>query len=309
MKKVAIIGAGNVGSEAARYLAHRGVAEVVLLDIVEGIAKGKSLDIWHSGPIVPSTTVIYGTKDYEMIKDSDVVIITAGRPRKPGMSREELLKVNFDIVSSVAENVKKYAPNSVVIVVTNPLDAMVYTAYRVTGFPKNRIMGMAGLLDSSRFAAFIAMELGISAADVRAMVLGTHGDLMVPVMRFTSINGLPATMFISEERMREIIKRTQKAGGEIVGLMGTSAWFAPGDAAGLMAEAVVLGTNRVLPASVYLEGEYGINGVFVGVPIVLGEGGIRKILEVELTEEEAEALKRSAEHVRELQKQVDALLG
>ncbi len=309
MRKIAIIGAGNVGSEAARYLVHKGIAEVVLLDIVEGIAKGKSLDLLHSGPIDSSSVYVEGTKDYEPIKDSDVVIITAGKPRKPGMSREDLLKINFDIVSSIAENVKKYAPNSVVIVVSNPLDAMVYTTYKITGFGRNRVIGMAGLLDSARFAAFIAKEVGVSPADVRAMVMGTHGDLMVPLIRFTTINGLPATEFISEDRMKEIVERTRYAGGEIVKLMGTSAWFAPGDAAAFMAEAVILDTNRVLSASVYLEGEYGINGVFLGVPIVLGEGGVKRILEVKLTDEEREALHKSAEHIRKLQEEVDKLLG
>lgn len=308
MKKVAIIGAGNVGSEAARYLAYKGIAHVVLLDIVEGIAKGKSLDLLHAGPIECATVSVEGTKDYGPIENSDVVIITAGKPRKPGMSREELLKVNFDIVSGVAENVKKYAPNSVVIVVSNPLDAMVYTTYKITGFPRERVMGMAGLLDSARFAAFIAQEIGVSPADVRAMVMGTHGDLMVPLTRFTTINGIPATEFLSEERLKEIVERTRFAGGEIVKLMGTSAWFAPGDAAAFMAEAILLDTNRVLSASVYLHGEYGITGVFVGVPVILGWGGIKKILEVKLTDEEMEALKKSAEHVKALQEQVDELL-
>ncbi len=309
MKKVSIIGAGNVGSEAARYLVHKGIAEVILLDIVEGIAKGKSLDLLHTGPIEPSSVYVSGTSDYSSVEGSDVVIITAGKPRKPGMSREDLLKVNFDIVSGIAENVKKYAPNSVVIVVSNPLDAMVYTTYRITGFPRERVVGMAGLLDSARFAAFIASEVGVSPADVRAMVMGTHGDLMVPLVRFTTINGLPATEFISEERMKEIIERTRFAGGEIVKLMETSAWFAPGDAAAFMAEAVILDTRRVLTASVYLQGEYGIEGVFVGVPVVLGDGGVKRILEVALTEGEREVLKRSAEHIRELQEQVDKLLG
>jgi malate dehydrogenase len=308
MKKVAIIGAGNVGGEAAKYLANRGLAEIVLIDIVEGIAKGKALDTLHSGPIENSSISIIGGSDYSLIENSDVVIITAGKPRKPGMSREELLKVNFDIVSGISENVKKYAPNSVVIVVSNPLDAMVYTAYRVTGFPRERVIGMAGLLDSARFAAFIAQELGVSTADVRAMVLGTHGDLMVPMVRFATVSGIPAKDLIPEDRMKEIVNRTKYAGGEIVQLMGTSAWFAPGDAAAFMAEAVLLDTNRVLSASVYLKGEYGIDGVFVGVPVVLGKGGVKRIIELKLTEDEMEELRKSAEHIRKLQEEVDALL-
>ncbi len=308
MKKVTIVGAGNVGSEAAKYLANRGIAEIVLIDIVEGIAKGKALDILHSGPIENSTVSIVGTSDYSLMENSDIVIITAGKPRKPGMSREELLKINFDIVSGISENVRKYAPNSVVIVVSNPLDAMVYTAYKVTGFSRERVIGMAGLLDSARFAAFIAQELGVSPADVRAMVLGTHGDLMVPMVRFATINGIPAKDLIPEDKMKEIVERTRYAGGEIVQLMGTSAWFAPGDAAAFMAEAILLDTNRVLSASVYLKGEYGVDGVFVGVPVVLGNGGVKRIIELKLTDEEMEEFKKSAEHIKKLQDEVDALL-
>ncbi len=308
MKKVTIVGAGNVGSETAKYLANRGIAEIVLIDIVEGIAKGKALDILHSGPIENSTVSIVGTSDYSLMENSDVVIITAGKPRKPGMSREELLKINFDIVSGISENVRRYAPNSVVIVVSNPLDAMVYTAYRITGFSREKVIGMAGLLDSARFAAFIAQELGVSPADVRAMVLGTHGDLMVPMVRFATINGIPAKDLIPEDKMKEIVERTKYAGGEIVQLMGTSAWFAPGDAAALMAEAIILDTNRVLSASVYLKGEYGVDGVFVGVPVVLGNGGVKRIIELKLTDEEMEEFKRSAEHIKKLQEEVDALL-
>ena len=308
--KISIIGAGHVGAEVALGLASKNVGDVVLVDIVEGMPAGKALDMMEAAPLVGFSSNIIGTNDYEDIKDSDVVVITAGLPRKPGMTREDLLKTNFGIVKSVAEQVKKYAPDSVVIIITNPLDAMVYTAYRVLEFERTRIMGMAGALDSTRFRAFIAMELGVSPEDVTAMVLGTHGDLMVPLPRYASVAGIPVTELLPEDKIEAIVKRTRTAGTEIVKLLKTgSAYYAPGLATAMMVEAIIRDQNRVVPASARLEGEYGISGVFAGVPVVLGEGGIKKILELPLKDDELEKLKTSAEHVRKLQEQVDALFG
>ncbi len=306
--KISVIGAGHVGAEVALHTAMRDVGDVVLVDIVEGLPQGKALDMFEAAPLLGYSVRVTGTNSYDDIRDSDVVVITAGVARKPGMSREDLLLTNFRIIRSISEQVKEKAPNAIVILVTNPLDAMVYTAYRVLGFPRERVMGMAGVLDSTRFRAFIAMELDVSPRDVTAMVLGTHGDLMVPLPRFASVGGIPITELIPEKRIEEIVERTRKGGGEIVALLKTgSAYYAPGTAAADMVEAVVRDLHRVMPASVWLQGEYGIQDVFVGVPVVLGSEGIHKILDLPLQDHELADLQRSAEHVRELQREVDEL--
>ncbi len=304
--KIAVVGAGHVGGEAARELLARNVGEVVIVDIVEGLPQGKALDMSQARPILGNTFLAQGTNDYRDIEGVEVVIITAGSPRKPGMSREDLLNVNLKIITSVMKEVNRYAPEAFIIVVTNPLDAMVYAAYRMSGQPRERVMGMAGMLDSTRFATFIAMELGVSPSDVQALVLGTHGDLMVPVMRYASVAGIPVTELIPRDRLEAIVERTRKGGGEIVKLLKTgSAYYAPGTAAALMAEAILRDMKKVVPTSVYLQGEYGLSDVFVGVPVVLGQKGVERILELPLTEEERAALHRSAEHVKELQAFVD----
>lgn len=308
-KKIAVIGAGNVGAEAAREMIARNLGDVWLLDIIEGMPQGKALDMSHSAPILGYSVFAYGTNSYDDLKDSDVVVITAGVPRKPGMSREDLLNTNLKIVKSVSEEVKKVAPNAIVIVVTNPLDAMVYTAYKVLGFPKERIMGMAGVLDSTRYRTFLAMELGVSPEDVQALVLGSHGDLMVPLARYANVAGIPVLELMPEEKLDAIVERTRKAGTEIVSLLKTgSAYYAPGASIAIMVESIVKDLKRVVTASVWTEGEYGIEGVFVGLPVVLGEKGIEKIIELKLNDEELELLKRSAEHVRKLQATVDEKL-
>jgi len=308
-QKIAVIGAGHVGGETARELLARNVGEVVLVDIMEGLPQGKALDMSQARPILGNAFFAVGTNDYRDIEGSEVVIITAGSPRKPGMSREDLLNVNLKIMTSVMKEVKQYAPDAFIIVVTNPLDAMVYAAYRLSGLPRNKVMGMAGMLDSTRFATFIAMELGVSPSDVHAMVLGSHGDLMVPVLRYASVAGIPVTELVPKERLEAIVERTREGGGEIVKLLKTgSAYYAPGSAAALMAEAILRDMKKVIPSSVYLQGEYGLSDVFVGVPVILGKNGVEKILELPLTDEELAALRKNGEHVKELQKAVDAFL-
>jgi len=308
-KKIAVIGAGNVGAEAAREMISRDLGDVWMLDIVEGMPQGKALDLSHGASIVEHSVFAYGTNSYEDIRDSDVVVLTAGVARKPGMTREDLLNTNLKIVKNCCEEIKRVAPNAILIVVTNPLDAMVYTAYKVTNFPRHRIMGMAGVLDSTRFRAFLAMELGVSPEDIHAMVLGTHGDLMVPLPRYANVAGIPITELLPKEKIEAIVDRTRKAGTEIVSLLKTgSAYYAPGAACAVMVESIVRDQKRVMAASVWLEGEYGINNVFAGVPIILGDKGIEKIIEVKLTEEEMALLRRSAEHVAKLQREVDEKL-
>ncbi len=307
-KKISMIGAGHVGEQAVREMLARELGDIVLLDIVEGMPQGKALDMAEAAPLLGYSYFAKGTNNYEDIKDSDVVIITAGLPRKPGMSREDLLEKNFTIVKGIAEQIKKYAPNAYVIVVTNPLDAMVYTAYKVLGFERNRVMGMAGALDATRFRAFIAMELGVSPEDVQAMVMGTHGDLMVPLPRFASVSGIPITELLDKETIDRLVERTRKGGGEIVALLKTgSAYYAPGASVAIMVESIIRDKKRVIPTSVYLNGEYGIQDVFIGVPVVLGEGGAEKIIELKLSDDELAALKNSADHVKKLQEDVDKL--
>jgi len=306
--KVSIIGSGNVGSECARYILYKDLADVVLIDIVEGLAKGKALDLGQASQIIGFSSKIKGSSNYEDIKDSDVVIITAGVPRKPGMSRDDLIEVNFKIIKDVCEKIKIYAKNSIVIVVTNPLDAMTYAAYRILGFERERVIGQAGVLDSARLSYFVAQKLNVSPFEVQGIVLGTHGDDMIPLIRWTTVNGIPITQLLNEEEIKEIVNKTKFGGGEIVQLMGTSAFFAPGDAVGYMAEIILKDSKKLIPTSVLTKGEYGLSDVVIGLPIILGKNGIEKIVEFNLNEEEKNLLNNCANHIRELQAIVDRLL-
>jgi len=306
--KVSIIGSGNVGSECARYILYKDLADVVLIDIVEGLAKGKALDLGQASQIIGFSSKIKGSSNYEDIKDSDVVIITAGVPRKPGMSRDDLIEVNFKIIKDVCEKIKIYAKNSIVIVVTNPLDAMTYAAYRILGFERERVIGQAGVLDSARLSYFVAQKLNVSPFEVQGIVLGTHGDDMIPLIRWTTVNGIPITQLLNEEEIKEIVNKTKFGGGEIVQLMGTSAFFAPGDAVGYMAEIILKDSKKLIPASVLTKGEYGLSDVVIGLPIILGKNGIEKIVEFNLNEEEKNLLNNCANHIRELQAIIDRLL-
>ncbi len=299
-KKVTIIGAGFVGSTCAHWIAAKELADIVLVDIVEGIPQGKGLDLLEAGPIEGFDVNIVGTNGYEETADSDVVILTSGAPRKPGMSREDLLKVNADITASNIEKIVETSPNAFIIVVNNPMDTMAYLAHKVSGFPKHRVMGQGGVLDAGRYRTFIAQEIGVSVEDVQAMLMGGHGDEMVPLPRYTTVSGIPVTEFISQERLNAIVERTKKGGGEIVQLLKTgSAYYAPSAATVQMVEAILKDKKRILPASVLMEGEYGLNGVFFGVPIKLGAGGVEQIIELPLTEEEQAAVKRSAALVQD----------
>lgn len=299
-KKISLIGGGQIGQILALISAQKQLGDVVILDIpdAEGSVKGKALDLMEMRPLEGYDVNITGTSDYADIADSDVVIITAGVPRKPGMSRDDLLGINLKIISNVAENVKKYAPNAFVIVVSNPLDAIVYAFYKVSGFSKKKIIGMAGALDSSRFKAFIAMETGLSTEDVSCLVLGGHGDTMVPLTRLATVGGVPVTELLDADTLAAIEKRTRMAGGEIVKLLGNgSAFFSPAQSAIEMAESYLLDKKRVIPSAALCEGEYGIDGLFIGVPCVIGAEGIEKVIEVELTADEQAALKVTADHV------------
>jgi len=302
MTKLSIIGAGAVGTSCANWGMVKNVAEeIVLVDIVPDLAKGKALDLIQSSSLFGYSGKIWGTEDFSAIKDSKVVIITAGKPRQPGMSREDLLNINKEIVKSCAEKIREYAKESVVIVVSNPLDAMVYVAYKVTGFPKNRIIGMAGVLDSARYRYFIAEALGVSPKDVQALVMGIHGDLMLPLVRFANVAGIPITELLSSEKIEEIVRRTKFGGGEIVSYLKTgSAFLTPGLSIIEMAESIIKDEKRVLTCSVYLEGEYEISGVFLGVPVILGKNGIERIIEIKLLPEEKDALKKCADSCKNL---------
>jgi malate dehydrogenase len=304
--KITVVGAGNVGATCADVLAHNEVSsEVVILDIKEGLAEGKALDIWQTAPIKRySTRTIGVTNDYAATADSEVVVITSGLPRKPGMSRDDLISVNAGIVKSVTEQLVKYSPKSKIVVVSNPLDVMTYQAFLSSGFPRERVLGMAGILDTARYRAFIADELKVSPKDIQALLLGGHGDTMVPLPEYTSVCGIPVTDLISKERLDAIIERTKFGGGEIVKLLGTSAWYAPGAAAARMAEAIARDHRRIYPCCVKLEGEFGLKDVFVGVPVVLGAKGVESIVQVKLSPEEHTLLKKSAEAVKE---QMDVL--
>jgi malate dehydrogenase len=301
-KKVTVIGAGNVGATAAMRLAEKELADVVLVDILEGVPAGKALDLAEAAPIEKHDAKIVGVSgDYNDVKDSDVVIITAGIPRKPGMSRDDLLSTNMGIIQSVTKEVAAIAPDATLIIVSNPLDAMCHVAYGVSGFPKNRVIGMAGVLDSARFRTFIAMELNVSVENTHAFVLGGHGDTMVPLPRYSTVSGIPITELMPPERIEALVERTRKGGAEIVSLLKTgSAYYAPASAAVEMADAILKDKKKILPCAAYLEGEYGINNLFIGVPVKLGENGIEEIIEIELTDEEEEALNHSADEVRKL---------
>lgn len=305
--KVTVVGAGgNVGSTVAFAIAERDFAkEVVMVDIEkkEGDktfypSKGRALDQWETAPISGFDTRLTGTVNYEDTKDSDVCVITAGIPRKPGMSRDDLLEINSNIVESVTKELVKHSPDTIIIVVSNPLDVMAYVAHETSGLPSTKVMGMAGILDTARYRAFIAQELDISPKDIQALLMGGHGDTMVPLPRYTTVAGIPVTQLIDKDKLDAIVDRTKKGGGEIVGLMGTSAWYAPGAAAAQMVEAIMLDQNRIFPCAVRLNGEYGINDLFLGVPVKLGHGGIKEIIEVDLNDEEQDLLTSSEKAVR-----------
>lgn len=305
--KVTVVGAGNVGATCADVLAYREIAnEVVLVDIKEGFAEGKALDIWQKSPInLYDTRTVGVTNDYSRTADSDVVVITSGLPRKPGMTRDDLISTNAGIVKSVTENVVKHSPNAIIIVVSNPLDVMTYAAHMTSKFPRTRVMGMAGILDTARYRAFLAEELNVSPKDIQAVLMGGHGDTMVPLPRYTTVGGIPVTELIAEDKLNAIIERTKSGGGELVKLMGTSAWYAPGSAAAQMVEAIVRDQRRVFPVCVKLEGEYGIDGVYLGVPVILGKNGIEKVIELQLNDEEKQLLETSRGHVKEVMDALD----
>lgn len=300
--KISIIGAGNVGATCAHWAAAKELGDIVVLDIPdkEGVAKGKMLDLACCGPIERFDANILGTSDYKDIGGSDVVVITAGLPRKPGMSRDDLIETNVKIVKSVSENIKEYAPDSIVIVVSNPLDAMVYTAWKATGFPTNRILGQAGALDVARYRTFLAWEIGCSVEDVQALLLGGHGDDMVPLPRLTSVHGVPVTDLLTDEQITACVDRAKVGGGEVVKLMGTSAFYAPASGTIQMVEAIVKDKKRIIPSAAYLDGEFGKKGLFVGVPAVLGKGGVEKVVDFKLTADEQKLFDESASHVEDL---------
>jgi malate dehydrogenase len=310
-RKVTVVGAGNVGSTAAMRLAEKELADVILVDVLEGIPAGKALDLTQAAPIEEHDCRIVGcTEDYSDAKDSDIVIITAGIPRKPGMSRDDLLSTNMNIMKTVVEAVAEAAPKAILIIVSNPLDAMCHVAYDVSGFPKNRVIGMAGVLDSARFRAFIGMELDVSVENVHAFVLGGHGDTMVPVSRYSTVAGVPITELLPKERIQAIEQRTREGGAEIVGLLKTgSAYYAPASAAVEMAEVIMKDKKKILPCAAYLEGEYGIQDLFIGVPVKLGANGVEQIIEIQLNEEERRALDHSADAVRKLVEDMKRLGG
>lgn len=301
-KKVTVIGAGNVGATAAMRVAEKQLADVVLIDVLDGVPAGKALDLAEAAPIEKHDCKIIGcTNQYELAKDSDIVIITAGIPRKPGMSRDDLLSTNMGIMKTVVKAVSAVAPKSILIIVSNPLDAMCHIAYDVSGFPKERVMGMAGVLDSARFRAFIAMELNVSVENIHAFVLGGHGDTMVPISRYSTVAGIPITELIPKDRLAAIEKRTREGGAEIVGLLKTgSAYYAPASGAVEMAEAILKDRKKILPCAAYLDGQYGIKDLFVGVPVKLGTQGVEEIIEIKLNQEEKKALDYSADAVRKL---------
>ena len=305
--KVTVVGAGNVGATCADVLAYREVAsEVVLLDIKEGVAEGKSLDILQKGPIdLYDTRIIGCTNDYTKTANSDVVVITSGLPRKPGMTRDDLIATNAGIVKTVTENVVKHSPNTIIIVVSNPLDVMTYCAHLASGLPRNKVIGMAGILDTARYRAFLAEELNISPKDIQAMLLGGHGDTMVPLPRYTTVGGIPVTELVDAEKLELIIERTKRGGGELVKLMGTSAWYAPGSAAAQMVEAILKDQKRIFPVCMQLTGEYGLNNVYQGVPVILGRNGVERLIELSLDTQELQLMHDSAKAVRGVMEVLD----
>ncbi len=301
--KITIVGAGNVGATCAHWCAAAELGDIVLLDIpqAEDMPKGKALDLMQSSPIMGFDSHVVGTTSYDAAQDSDVVVVTAGIARKPGMSRDDLLGTNAKIVGSVAEQIKQCSPNAIIIVVSNPLDAMVQRAFQVTGFPPSRVIGQAGVLDTARYRTFLAMELGVSVEDISALLMGGHGDTMVPMPSCTSVGGIPVTQLISEQRLEEIVDRTRKGGAEIVGLLKTgSAYYAPAAATAQMVEAIVRDKKRLIPCAAYCDKEYGVGGYYVGVPVVLGSGGVEKIIELKLTESEQAGFQHSVDAVKEL---------
>jgi malate dehydrogenase len=305
--KVTVVGAGNVGATCADVIAHRELAnEVVLLDIKENFAEGKALDIWQTAPVNLYDTRITGsTNDYTKTADSDVVVITSGLPRKPGMSRDDLISTNAGIVKGVTENILKYSPKAIIIIVSNPLDVMTYCAYLTAKIDPSRVFGMAGILDTARYRAFLAEELNCSPKDIQAVLMGGHGDTMVPLPRYTTVAGIPVTELVAKEKLDAIIERTKKGGGEIVNLLGTSAWYAPGASAAQMVEAIVRDQKRIFPVCAWLQGEYGLKDIYLGVPVVLGKKGIEKIIELKLNDEEKKLLNESAKAVKEVMDVLD----
>ncbi len=308
MSKVTVVGAGNVGATCANVLAHKDlVKEVVLLDIAGDMAKGKALDSWQQAPIDYYSTKLKGTDDYADTANSDIVVITAGVPRKPGMSRDDLIATNAKIVVSVTRSIMNHSPNPIIIVVSNPLDVMTYAAHKASGLGADRVFGMAGILDTARYRAFLAEALDVSPKDIQAMLLGGHGDTMVPLPRYTTVAGIPVTELISMDKLNAIIDRTKVGGGELVKLMGTSAWYAPGAAAAQMVESIVKDENRIFPCCACLNGEYGLKNIYVGVPVKLGSGGIQQLIELQLNAEEKALLNESAAHVREVMTAFEAM--
>ena len=308
MKKVTVIGSGNVGATVANVLAHKDlVNEIVLLDIQGDMAKGKALDMWQQAPVDYYSTRITGTDDYAKTADSDIVVITAGIPRKPGMSRDDLISTNANIVSSVTAQIMKYSANPIIIVVSNPLDVMTYAAWKTSGLPSSRVFGMAGILDTARYRAFLAEALNVSPKDIQAVLMGGHGDTMVPLPRYTTVSGIPVTELIDDASLDAIVERTKVGGGELVKLMGTSAWYAPGAAAAQMVESILKNENRIYPCCALLNGEYNLHGVFVGVPVKLGANGIEQLIELKLNEAEMALLNDSADQVRQVMEVYDGL--
>ncbi len=307
--KVTVVGAGNVGATCADVLAYREIAnEVILVDIKEGMAEGKALDIWQKSPInLYDTRTTGSTNDYSVTAGSEVVVITSGLPRKPGMTRDDLIQTNAGIVKSVTENVVKYSPDAIIIIVSNPLDVMTYQAHITSKLPRTKVFGMAGILDTARYRAFLAEALNVSGKDIQALLMGGHGDTMVPLPRYTTVGGIPVTQLIDKETLDGIIDRTKKGGGELVKLMGTSAWYAPGSAAAQMVEAIVRDQKRVFPVCAKLEGEYGIDDCYLGVPVILGKNGIEKFIEIDLNEEESKDLDTSRSHVKEVMDVLDRI--
>lgn len=300
-KKVTVVGGGNVGATAAQRIAERDYADVVLVDVVEGMPQGKALDLAESGPVLGYDSRLTGANSYEETADSDLVVITAGIARRPGMTRDDLLRTNMGIMGSVVGEVVKYSPNSILLIVSNPLDAMVYQAHKLSGFPKERVVGMAGVLDTARMRTFIAQELDVSVEDVQAYVLGGHGDTMVPLVRYTTVGGIPLEKWLPKDRVDAIVQRTRDGGGEIVSLLKTgSAFYAPSAAVLQMVDSILLDKRRILPAAAYLDGEYGVSGVFIGVPVILGENGVEKVIELDLTDEEKAGFQKSLDAVNEL---------
>jgi malate dehydrogenase len=307
--KVTVVGAGNVGATCADVLAYKEIAnEIVLVDIKEGLSEGKALDIWQKAPIdLYDTRTIGSTNDYSKTANSDIVVITSGLPRKPGMTRDDLISTNAQIVTGVAENIIKYSPNAIIIVVSNPLDVMTYAAHLTTNLPRTRVMGMAGILDTARYRAFLATELNVSPKDIQAMILGGHGDTMVPLPRYTTVGGIPVTELIAKDKLEAIVQRTINGGGELVKLMGTSAWYAPGSAAAQMVEAIAKDQRRVLPVCINLDGEYGIKDCYLGVPVILGKNGVEKVIELQLNDAEKALLETSRKHVKDVMDAFDKM--